>query len=535
MQKEHSLEISFADFIFEDHENRIKYYKDRPWIVDIPSGKRVTFGQVKNDAIKIASSLARKGFKQGDTLYFVTYEMAELFLMKIGVWLLGGAVRGCYQGEVPDVYAKQIKESSAKFVIIDLDTIDMIRSALELVNFEVCLVSLGDEPIPDTTHISELLADDGSAFNPPKNINIREDMVEIFNTSGSTGYPKGVVHTHFSCVAFIANMRFLRTEKSVLEIMINYGVGAFGLAMYFLTTGKTIYHINKFDRAQCFRHILTYKPSSIFMYPFLANWFARSDDELAQIRSKDFLHLINIAGWVLDPTTADLLRDKLPNTHLQQIYGMTEFFFATCTKISEKPQKLERCVNEGQDFTSSGHLLPKYEGKVVDLSTGKDLGPHKVGELYVRGPGITRGYLKPGNQIDSTVIDKDGWLQTGDLCFIDEKGNFYIKDRVKFTYKYMAIFVMPIEIENVLQEHPDVQEAGVVGMPNPATNNDSRALVVLKPGRKCSAKELCKFVADRLPTHKQLHGGVQFVKRLPVNKGGKLDRKALKDLAISVV
>ncbi|XP_059473268.1 uncharacterized protein LOC132195343 [Neocloeon triangulifer] len=529
----HSIpEIPFMDFIFKDYDERIKDYKDRPWIMDIPSGKTVTFGQVKNDAIKIASSLARRGFKQGDTLYFVTYAMAELFLVKIGVWLLGGVVRGCSQSESPDVHARQINESSAKFVLVDSDTIQVIRNALEKLDFEVCLLSLGDEPISGTAHLSNLLSDDGSAFKKPKDINVKEDVVVVLHTSGSTGPPKGVVHTHYSCVGFIDNYKFRRSEKSILAFTINYGVSALGCTMFFLKAGKTLYHINKFDRFQYFQHIHTYKPSSILLYPFVANWFAQCDDELATLKSKGFLNLISIGGWVLDPTTADSIFEKLPNTHLQQVYGMTEIQMAACTEISETPKKLEHCTNEGHNFTSSGRLQPHFEGKVLDLLTGKKLGPHEVGELYLRTPLITKGYLKPGNQVDSSLIDKDGWMKTGDLCFMDEKGNVYIKDRVKFTYRYKSVIISPIEIEAVLQEHPDVQETGVVGIPDLDAVHVSRALVVLKPGRKCTAKELCKFVADRLPEHKQLHAGVHFVKSLPVNKGGKLDRQTLKKLAL---
>jgi len=81
--------------------------------VDVPSGRSVTFGQVKSDATKIASALARKGFKQGDVLYFVTYEVARLLLVEIGVWMLGGVVRGCYQAEAPGNY--EIKKNSKTF------------------------------------------------------------------------------------------------------------------------------------------------------------------------------------------------------------------------------------------------------------------------------------------------------------------------------------------------------------------------------------------------------------------------------------
>jgi len=91
--------------------------------------------------------------------------------------------------------------------------------------------------------------------------------------------------------------------------------------------------------------------------------------------------------------------------------------------------------------------------------------------------------------------------------------------------------VLPSEIEAVLLEHPDVQESGVAGVRDLVADNLSRAMVVLKPGRKCSEQDLCDFVANRLPEHKRLHGGVRFVDKLPENKGGKLDRNALLTMA----
>jgi len=92
--------------------------------------------------------------------------------------------------------------------------------------------------------------------------------------------------------------------------------------------------------------------------------------------------------------------------------------------------------------------------------------------------------------------------------------------------------VLPSEIESVLLEHPDVQASGVAGIRNFETDYISKAFVVLKPGRKCSEQEICDFVASKMPEHKQLHGGVRFVDKLPENKGGKLDRKVLYDMAM---
>ncbi|CAB3362652.1 Hypothetical predicted protein [Cloeon dipterum] len=524
-------DISFMDFLFGGFEETSSY-KDRPWIVDVPSGRSVTFGQVKEDAVKIASGLARLGFRQGDVLYFVTYEAARLFLVKIGVWMLGGVVRGCSQNELPDDYARQIKESAVKFVLVDSETIQVIQPALDILKYDGCIISLDDEPIPGTTHISKLLADDGSALKLPTKTNPKEDPLVILNTSGSTGNPKGVVHTHYSIVENMKSLRNIPNEDTVLEFMINYGVGFFTIALHYLNTGRTIYHINKFERGTYFDYLTTYKPRSILFYPHVANWFARCDDQLETLRDANIIKLMLVGGWVLDPTTADLLCGKLSNTHLMQVYGMTEIGNCTSTKIGQiKPLKLDRCTSEGQVVTSSGMFLPSYEGKIVGVDDKKRVGPHELGELYVRSPCIAKGYLMPGNKVQN-LTDEEGWFQTGDLGIQDEKGNLFIKERARFMYKHRGDFVLPSEIEAVLLEHPDVQEAGVVGMPHPTTNSSSRAFVVIKKGGKRNEEELCKFISDRLHYSKHLHSGVRFVENLPVNRGGKLDRKALRQFAL---
>lgn len=96
----------------------------------------------------------------------------------------------------------------------------------------------------------------------------------------------------------------------------------------------------------------------------------------------------------------------------------------------------------------------------------------------------------------------------------------------------ISLKVAPSEIESVLQEHPAVLAAGVVGMPNPETNNLARAFVVLRPGQNCTPEELCLFAEKKLPYYKHLHGGARIVDNLPANKGGKMDRKGLREMAL---
>ncbi|CAB3362656.1 Hypothetical predicted protein [Cloeon dipterum] len=509
-------DVSFTDFIFDDHEKRIEAYKDRPWIVDIPSNKTVTFGQVKRDATNIAIALAEIGFKKGDSLFFVTHGLANLILVEIGVWILGGVTRGCDQQETVEVYAQQIKEIGARFVVVDEDTMDLVQKTIKEFDLEVNLISIGDQDLPGTVHISKLLENRKDSQLKSVKINPAEDPMTIFNTSGSVGFPKGVLHSHRSSTAFVLTVKGLKTEETLLQFSINYGVGIFGIAFDFWRSGHTVYHINKFEKNLFFQHIMKHKPRSLLMYPFIANWFAR-------------------CAWVLDPTTADLLFECLPNTHLEHIYGMSEAGFVAASFPPGKPQELMRFVKDSHVYISTGLPLPRMEIKVIDMSTSETLQRDlEEGEVCVRAPSIAKGYIAgPGYRVDSFALDNYGWFKTGDVGFLDAKGRLYIKDRVKFIYRVGLSFVSAIEIESVLLQHPDVQEAGVVAIPEPAVVNILRAFVVLKPSRTCSEADLCNFVADRMPDYKRLHGGVRFIEKLPANKGGKLDRKSLKEFALA--
>jgi 4-coumarate--CoA ligase len=135
-------------------------------------------------------------------------------------------------------------------------------------------------------------------------------------------------------------------------------------------------------------------------------------------------------------------------------------------------------------------------------------------------------------QLNQSSFDADGWMHTGDLGFFDDQSNIYVLERLTFVYKHMFHFVSPTEVESLLLQHPDVFQAGVVGVPDAESEALGRAFIVKRPGSKCSESDLVQFVAERAPFFKHLHKGVRFVDELPQGLAGKINRMALKKLAL---
>jgi len=143
--------------------------------------------------------------------------------------------------------------------------------------------------------------------------------------------------------------------------------------------------------------------------------------------------------------------------------------------------------------------------------------------------------LSSPQQLNRSEFDNEGFLRTGDVGFYDADMNLYVLERLTFVYKHLCHWVSPADIESLLLEHPDVLQVGVVNLPDPQVESLNRAYVVRAPASKCTEQQLVQFVAERTPFFKHLHSGVRFVDALPIGLAGKMDRKALKKIALQEV
>lgn len=174
-------------------------------------------------------------------------------------------------------------------------------------------------------------------------------------------------------------------------------------------------------------------------------------------------------------------------------------------------------------------LLEKYD--VVDVNTGEKLGPRQTGELRIKCPSATIGYLNNPTAC-ANLYDEEGFVRTGDIGYYSEVGDFYVVDRIKEMFKCMDQQVAPSEIEDLLMQHDAVKEAAVVGVPHAEFGEAPRAFVVLRQGftaNEATVAELQNHVSAKMSRHKQLHGGVEFVTSIPKSDTGKNLRRDLRD------
>jgi len=220
----------------------------------------------------------------------------------------------------------------------------------------------------------------------------------------------------------------------------------------------------------------------------------------------------------LGPAVEDQLRQRFPAINIQQMYGLTEVT-AVCI-----------AVPTGESSNKPGTTgVPVYNTsvKVVDIKTGSILAPYEAGEICLRSPGMMIGYLN-NSKATSEVIDKDGWIHTGDLGHFDSDGYFFITDRIKELIKYNGYQVAPAELESVLLSHPDVADAAVIGIQSQGVGEIPMGFVVRKSTSTVSQAELELYVQGKVAPFKRLRGGIRFIETVPKSASGKILRRQLR-------
>jgi len=348
-------------------------------------------------------------------------------------------------------------------------------------------------------------------------VDVHEDVVVLPYSSGTTGLPKGVMLTHFNLVANLAQIEpILESDDgeaalAVLPFFHIYGMQV--LMNGLLAGGLTVVTMPRFDLEQALSLIQQHKVARFFAVPPMILAFAKHP--LVDKFDLSSLKTIMSGAAPLGPELTQEAADRV-KCEIFQGYGMTELSPVT------------HATPPGQGKAGScGVTVPNTECRVVDPETGQDQDVDGVGELWVRGPQVMKGYLN-NDAATASTIDSEGWLHTGDVGKFDADGHLYIVDRVKELIKFKGFQVAPAELEALVVTHPAVADVAVIGVPDVEAGELPKAFVVLKPGAGASEDAIKDFVKGKVATYKQL-AMVEFVDEIPKSASGKILRRMLRD------
>ncbi len=511
-------EISITEYVLR-HAGRLG---DKPALIDGPSGRTLTYRQLAEAVRRAATGLARRGFRQGDVLAIYSPNCPEYAVAFNAVASLGGINTTVNPLYTADELANQLKDSGARALVTAPPFLDKAREAAAKAGIEELFVfgtAEGARPF------AELL----QAPPDPPAVTIKPgtDIVVLPYSSGTTGLPKGVMLTHGNLVANLEqcegmpNFGGFGEQDVVIAVLPFFHIyGMVVIMNYTLAQGGTLVTMPRFDLVEFLGFIQKHRVSILPLVPpivlGLVKHPAVAQFDLSSVR------LVFSGAAPLGEEIARALAKKL-GCPVVQGYGMTE-----ASPVTHLSPTRNAPIKPG----SIGKVIPNTEVKIVDITTGAELGKHQEGELLIRGPQIMKGYLnRPEDTADA--IDRDGWYHTGDVGYADDEEWFYIVDRTKELIKYKGMQVAPAELEALLLTHPAVLDAAVVRQADEEAGEVPKAYVVLKPddaARATTADALMAWVAERVAPHKRIRH-VEFIDQIPKSASGKILRRVLLDMA----
>jgi acyl-CoA synthetase (AMP-forming)/AMP-acid ligase II len=501
-------EVSITEFVLARALER----GDKAALVDGPSGRTITYGELAAAVSAVGSGLTARGFKKGDVFAIFLPNLPEYAIAWLGVASVGGVITTVNPLYTPQEISYQLQDAGARYLVTIPQFLDRAQKAGEEVRLEEMFV-LGEAE--GATPFSALMGEPVKA--PSVQIESKEDVVVLPYSSGTTGFPKGVMLTHYNLVSNILQsgrcIRISDDERIIAVLPFFHIYGMVVIMQLGLYHGATIVTMPRFDLKEFLGIIQEHKITRAFLVPPIILALAKHP----MVEEFDLSSLRNILSGAA-PLGADLQQacgERL-GTLVTQGYGMTE-----ASPVTHAVMDDPRANRPG----SIGPLIPNTEGRVVDVSTGEDLGPGEDGEIWVRGPQVMKGYLN-NDAATAATVDREGWLHTGDIGHADEDGYFYITDRVKELIKYKGFQVAPAELEALLVSHPQVADAAVIGIPDEEAGELPKAFVVLQ--EEASPEKILAWVSEHVSPQKRIRR-IEVVGEIPKSASGKILRRVLKE------
>lgn len=484
----------------------------------IASKSRFTWRDLDLAVNRFANGLLTLGLKKRDRVALVmdNYHAAYCVIAYLGTQRAGGVVVPIISRLAPRELNYILDHSEAKFVVVQENLAENIRQIKSSTPFLSNYIVVGKQKEGDEILWEQV---QGSEESPNVRVSV-DDWATFLYTSGTTGLPKGTMHTHFTQLHMaIRAQSFGLLNSDVYETPIPFYTST-GCSTYFLPAlyaGCTMIYDSAFDVEMCLDTIATERTTVFFGVPAMFIFMLQHP----KLHSYDVssLRLFYYGGSIMPYEIIKRINTEFPNVKLYNLYGLTEA--GPGGTMLEPEYALTK-----QGSVGKPDLDPFTEIKLVD-NEGNEVKPGEVGEILIKTPSAMIGYYKQPELTAETV--KEGFICTGDLGQMDEEGFLYIVDRKKDMIIRGGFNIYPAEIENVLIEHPDIVEVAVIGVPHTALGEDIKAFVVKKKDSNITENQVVEFCRGKIADYK-VPRKVQFIDALPRNPMGKLLKTELRKM-----
>ncbi|HEV3188045.1 MAG TPA: class I adenylate-forming enzyme family protein [Acidimicrobiales bacterium] len=511
--------------------------------------QRYTFDEHYRAAATLAARLVELGVRKGDRVAIAARNLPQWVMAFWGSVVTGAVVVPLNAWWTTDELIYGLSDSGTSVLFVDEERLERVRPRLDELTELSTVIVLSDD-LTRPTRIGEAharlrvmtfadaLGDVDPASTPPEVDISPDDDATMLYTSGTTGHPKGAVGSHRNVITNLMNLFFAGQRSAMrfgpldagpaeqtsglLNIPFFHATGCHAFMIPATAAGNKIVMMHHFDSRRALELIQSERITGIGGVPTIAMQIL--DDPAFATFDTSSVKSIAYGGAPPPPDLASRLRTAFPGGQSSNGYGLTE----TSAGV---------CGNAGPDYlakpSSCGPAYPVNEMVIVPegfegLEPTDDLphGPDVVGELWIKGPNVVRGYW---NKPEATAeAFTNGWLHTGDIARIDDEGFVYIVDRAKDMIIRGGENVYSVIVEGAIFDHPDVADCAVIGLPHPTFGEEVAAVIVLRPGRVIEAEEIARHVAARLAKFEVPTRYVFRSKALPRNPQGKVLKRELR-------